>query len=253
MAVKGLEVFGAWFSEHRDKYVLIGGAAAQSIMGLEDLAFRATKDLDVVLVVEALTPAFGELFWDFVRTGGYTVWEVGDTGQPTFYRFTKPTDATFPVMLELFAREPDLLKPLQGGHLTPIPFDEAVVSLSAILLDDAYYDFIIEGRREVDGVPMIGEDRLIPLKALAWLELSERRDAGEEIDSRNVRKHFNDVMRLSGLLTEDSKITVSGKVADDMKRFLDAAIDVEVDLKPLGFKRASLPDLLSRIGKAFGL
>ena len=68
-----------------------------------------------------------------------------------------------------------------------------------------------------------------------------------------MRKHFNDVMRLSGLLTEDSKITVSGKVADDMKRFLDAAIDVEVDLKPLGFKRASLPDLLSRIGKAFGL
>jgi hypothetical protein len=253
MAVKGLGVFGAWFGEHRDKYVLIGGAAAQSIMAAEDLEFRATKDLDVVLIVEALTPAFGELFWDFVRAGGYAMREVGDTVQPTYYRFTKPTDDTFPVMVELFAREPDLLRPIQGGHLTPIPFDEAVSSLSAILLDDAYYNFIIEGRREIDGVPMIGEDRLIPLKALAWLELSARLKAGEKIDSRNVRKHLNDVLRLSALLTEDSTIALPGKVADDMRRFLAAAVIVEVDLNALGYKRVLLPELLGRIGNAFGL
>lgn len=253
MAVKGLDVFGSWFAGHRDKYVLIGGAAAQSIMAADGLEFRATKDLDIVLVVEALTPSFGELFWEFVQAGGYAVWEVGDTGQPTFYRFTKPTDDTFPVMVELFARKPDLIKPIQGGHLAPIPFDEAVASLSAILLDDAYYDFIIEGRRVIGGVPMIGEDRLIPLKALAWLELSARHEAGEQVDSRNVRKHFNDVLRLSGLLSEDSSIAVSGKVADDMKRFLAAATAVEGDLRALGHKRMSLPELLGRIGKAFGL
>ncbi|MCC8685655.1 hypothetical protein ABFU27_15685 [Xanthomonas campestris pv. raphani] len=253
MAIKGLDVFGAWFAGHRDKYVLIGGAAAQSIMAADGLEFRATKDLDVVLVVEALTPEFGELFWEFVRAGGYVVRETGDTGRPTFYRFTRPADDTFPVMVELFAREPDLLKPIQDGHLTPIPFDEAVSSLSAILLDGAYYDFIIEGRREVAGVPMIAEDRLIPLKALAWLELSSRREAGEEIDSRNVRKHLNDVLRLSGLLTEDSVIHVSGKIAEDMRRFLVVAVDTDVDLKALGFNRASLPELLRRIATAFGL
>lgn len=253
MAVKGLDVFGTWFAEHRDKYVLIGGAAAQSIMAADGLEFRATKDLDVVLVVEALTPQFGELFWDFVRAGGYVLWETGDTGRPTFYRFTKPADDTFPVMVELFARKPDLLKPIEDGHLTPIPFDEAVSSLSAILLDDAYYDFIIEGRREVDGVPMIAEDRLIPLKALAWLELSSRREAGEQIDSRNVRKHLYDVLRLSGLLTEDSAIAVAGRVAEDMRRFLAAAIDADVNLKALGFNRTSLPELLGRIATAFGL
>jgi hypothetical protein len=253
MAVRGLDVFGTWFAEHRDKYVLIGGAAAQSIMAADGLQFRATKDLDVVLVVEALTPEFGMLFWDFVRTGGYAVWEFGDSGQPTFYRFTKPTDDTFPVMVELFARTPDLLKPIEGGHLTPIPFDEAVSSLSAILLDDAYYDFILAGRREIDGVPMIGEDRLIPLKALAWLELTARREADEQVDSRNVRKHLNDVLRLSALLTEDSSIAVTGRVADDIKRFLAAAKDVEIDLDALGLKRTSLGELLGRIGKAFGL
>ncbi len=253
MAVKGLDVFGAWFTEHRENYVLIGGAAAQSIMAFEDLEFRATKDLDVVLVVEALTPEFGEMFWDFIRAGGYAMWEFGDTGQPTFYRFTRPTNDTFPFMVELFAREPDLIKPVEGGHLTPLPFDEGVSSLSAILLDDAYYDFILAGRREIEGVSMIGEDRLIPLKAVAWLELSARRDAGEKIDSRNVSKHLNDVFRLSGLLTEDSAIVVSGKVADDMKRFLEKAINVEVNLKDLGYKRIMPVELLGRIAKAFGL
>jgi hypothetical protein len=40
-----------------------------------------------------------------------------------------------------------------GAHLTPIPIDEAVASLSAILMDEDYYDFVISGRRNVDGLP----------------------------------------------------------------------------------------------------
>lgn len=254
MAVRGLEVFGKWFADHRDKYVLIGGAAAQTIMAEEGQEFRATKDLDVVLVVEALTPEFGALFWGFVKAGGYNVWEVGEAEKPTFYRFTKPTDDTFPIMVELFARQPNLLKPIEGGHLVPVPFDEGVSSLSAILLDDEYYEFILAGRTEVDDVPMIGEDRLIPLKALAWMDLSERRAKGEKIDDKNVRKHFNDVLRLSGLLTADSAIAVTGKVAEDMRRFLDKVAAAEVDLSSLGYRKGTkLDELLGRIGKAFGL
>jgi hypothetical protein len=37
------------------------------------LAFRATKDLDIVLYVEALDAEFVRAFWDFVRGGGYEV------------------------------------------------------------------------------------------------------------------------------------------------------------------------------------
>lgn len=253
MAVKGLDVFGNWFAEHRDKYILIGGAAAQSVMTAAGAEFRATKDLDVVLVVEALTPAFGELFWEFVRAGGYAVWEVGEGETPRFYRFTKPTEETFPVMVELFARMPDLLQPREGMHLVPIPFDESVSSLSAILLDDEYYAFIVNGRKEIEGIPMIGEDRLIPLKAIAWLELGSRQKGGDKIDSRTIRKHFNDVLRLAGLLTENTVINVSGKVADDMRSFISAAHTQDVDMKDLGFKRVTLSDLLDRISKAYEL
>jgi hypothetical protein len=76
--------------------------------------------------------------------------------------------------------------------------------LSAILLDDAYYEFILAGRREVDGLPWVGEDRLIPLKASAWLDLGERQAKGEPIDTKNIRKHANDVLRLSQLLAPDT-------------------------------------------------
>lgn len=70
-------------------------------------------------------------------------------------------------MVELFSRAPVGLLPVEGSQLTPIPLDEAVSSLSAILLDAAYYDFIMVGRRVLGGLPWVGADRLIPLKAVA--------------------------------------------------------------------------------------
>ena len=56
-------------------------------------------------------------------------------------------------MVELFARAPAGLQPAEGSQLTPIPLDEAVSSLSAILLDDTYYALIIAGRRELVACP----------------------------------------------------------------------------------------------------
>jgi hypothetical protein len=165
--VRGLDTFRQWFAKHVDEYVLIGGTAATLAMENAGLPFRATKDLDVVLHVEALTSAFGETFWRFIKAGGYEIRQASDTGKPIFYRFQKPADESFPVMIELFARVPDALRPIEHGQLTPIPLGEAISSLSAILLDDDYYGFIMSGRREVEGLPWVGEDRLIPLIAMS--------------------------------------------------------------------------------------
>jgi hypothetical protein len=100
-------------------------------------------------------------------------------------------------MLELFCKAPDGIKLAEGNHLTPIPIDEVAASLSSILLDDVYYNFILAGRKEVDGLPWVGEDRLIPLKASSWLDLGDRHATVEAVDSKSVRKHANDVLRLS--------------------------------------------------------
>lgn len=63
--VKGLDVFRDHFAGHADQFVLIGGTAATLAMEDAGLAFRATKDLDIVLHIEALTPDFGVTFWSF--------------------------------------------------------------------------------------------------------------------------------------------------------------------------------------------
>lgn len=252
--VKGLEVFRHWFKDYPDQYVLIGGTAASLAMEEAGLEFRATKDLDVVLHVEALTPAFGDTFWKFIEAGGYEIRQAGDAGKPVFYRFQKPKDGSFPFMVELFARAPDVLRPIQGGHLTPIPIDEAVSSLSAILLDDSYYAFIMEGRRDLDGLQLVGHDRLIPLKAVAWLELTARKEQGDQIDAKNIRKHANDVLRLSQLLAADTRVEVDGKIANDLSRFSDAAAaDTSLDPKALGLGNTPLTDLLARLAQAYGL
>ena len=128
-------IFREHFRNYADRYVLIGGAACDIAMTGAGLAFRATKDLDIVLFVEALDAAFVQAFWEFVRMGGYEVQEKS-TGEKQFYRFQKPTNANYPFMLELFSRQPDVLQVADGSHLTPLPVEEDVSSLSAILLDN---------------------------------------------------------------------------------------------------------------------
>jgi hypothetical protein len=251
--VRGLELFRQFFAAHAHQYVLIGGTAATLALEAGGLPFRATKDLDVVLQVEALDAAFGEAFWRFVEAGRYETRQVSATGRPNYYRFQKPGDEQYPAMIELFCRAPGGMTLAAGSHLTPVPIDEAVASLSAILLDDDYYEFVLSGRRESDGLSWVGEDRLIPLKAVAWLDLKARLASGESVDARSVRKHAQDVLRLAQLLTPDSRIIVTEKIGRDLGRFLEALAGGDtIDLRALGLPR-TLGEISARIRLAYGL
>ena len=97
-------------------------------------------------------------------------------------------------MIELFSR--NYLPIPEGYHLTPVPAGEDISSLSAILLGDDYFGYIVGSRIMIDGVPTVPVQCLIPLKARAYLDLATRRDGGEQIDSRKISKHRNDVFRL---------------------------------------------------------
>jgi hypothetical protein len=141
--LKGLDAFKAHFEGFAHNYVLIGGAACEIVMEEVGLDFRATKDLDIVILVEALDAAFGERFWAFVEAGGYQQRERS-SGKKEFYRFQRPSNGDYPAMLELFARAPDAITPAADSMLTPLPVDEDIASLSAILLDDVYYHALVE-------------------------------------------------------------------------------------------------------------
>ncbi|AGZ38062.1 hypothetical protein CMV24_18975 [Pseudomonas plecoglossicida] len=250
VSVKGLDIFGRHFRDFRDSYVLIGGVA--SALAMEDAgeSFRATKDLDIVLVIEALDSHFVNRFWEFIKAGGYEIKQRGGD-RPVFYRFQNPADETYPVMIELFSRAPDGLEHEENATLTPIPTDESVSSLSAILLDEDYYTLLRSGRHQSEELTYISADRLIPFKAKAWLDLSQRKANGEAVDSKNVRKHRNDVLALAGLLTGEV-IELPASITADMALFLERLAVEEIDFKALKI-RGDLKTIIGRIAESFGL
>jgi len=250
--VKGLDIFRNHFRGYTDRFILIGGTACDLAMEEASLPFRATKDLDIVLCIEILDRAFVETFWDFIRLGRYQIQEKA-SGKKQFYRFTKPADESFPYMLELFSRKPDALSIADESHLTPLPTEEEIASLSAILLDDGYYFFIIQGKKEMDGLPVIGADRLIPLKAKAWLDLNQRKQQGEEIDSRNIRKHKNDVFRLYQIAEPGNLISLPENIAKDLQLFFSLMPSEEIDLKSLGLGSTTIESIIAELKRMYGL
>jgi hypothetical protein len=249
--VRGLERFRDAFAAHAHQYALIGGTACDLLLAQVDLPFRATKDLDIVLMSEMLDSSFARTFWGFIRAGRYKVAE-STGGTPRFYRFSAPQDADFPSMMELFSTRPERLPASSGQSLTTIPLEEPMSSLSAILVDQTYYAFLKDGVRLVDGVSVVGPEHLVPLKARAWLDLKEREASGHRIDGKDIRKHRNDVFRLYQIVDPAPLKQTPPVVAADMGRFLAEVREETIDLKSLGIARTSLDEVLAQLGRIYG-
>lgn len=215
--VRGLDTFRKYFVGFEDQYVLIGGAACDILFTSNEAQFRATRDLDMVLIVEALTAQFGEKFWEFIKAGNYRN-KASNLGKPQFYRFDKPEMEDYPKMIELFLRTDYTLK--GDRDITPIHVDDAVSSLSAILLNDDYYQTLLAGRVVVNGLSVLKPEYLILFKAKAYLDLKARKESGESIDSRDVKKHKNDIMRILAEFVLESPEELPEMVRFDMEMFL---------------------------------
>lgn len=244
--VKGLDRFRNHFREYTDQFVLIGGTACDLVMSEAGAAFRATKDLDIVLLIESLTPDFGRIFWEFIRNGGYQARER-ETGGTQYYRFSKPQKPDYPGLLELFSRAPDSLDLPDGSILTSIPIGEDVSRMSAILLDDTYYEFLKSGRRVIHGIPIVGTEFLMALKAKAWLELSDRRERGESVDSGDILKHKRDIFRLVQIVDPEISVSTPEIILKDLERFLSFMVTEGVDLQTLGIRESSLGEAIDSI------
>lgn len=250
--VRGMERFLGHFSDYTDRYVLIGGAAVDMLMDRAGIDFRLTKDFDVVLLVESLDAEFGRAFWEFIVAGGYEHLHRS-TGTPCFYRFDKPTDSSFPYMIELFARRDGLIELPSEAVIGPLPVAEEVPSLSAIMIDDDYYGFVCDGARVIGGAPLLGATHLIPLKARAWLDLTDRRGRGEDIQSDSIKKHRADVVRLYQLLRPDEQVPLPPRIAEDLEAFLARAFAGGYDPSSVGVSRTTIEEVVSTLRDVFRL
>ncbi len=251
--VRGLDRFAEHFAGFEDRYALIGGTAVFVALDASGLQFRATKDLDIVICVEALDTEFAAAFWEFVEAGNYENRQKS-TGKRLFYRFYGPEDESYPEMLELFSRVPEWVELDDDAHLTPIPLEAELASLSAILLDDDYYGLIMEGREvTANGLAVLPPNLLIPLKAKAWLDLTDRKRVGATVDDFDIKKHRNDVVRLTQLLVPSETVDLPASVRDHMTRFVAEALNSGAEPKVLGVAGASLEDIRTVLRSAYGL
>lgn len=230
--IKGLEVFKQHFTGMANNFILIGGAACDMQFSRLAVGFRTTRDLDIVLCVESLSAEFAQAFWKFITAGQYQIQEKAN-GTKHFYRFRHPVSADFPEMIELFSRHPDAIIPAAGSQLTPLPMPDEISSLSAILLDDDYYSFITTHYDLVEGLAVLSPEALLVLKAKAWMDLKQRRSNGEHVDSKDISKHKNDILRLTDILYDDMVLALPQTLSEEMKQFLRQMSKEKMDIKNL--------------------
>jgi len=253
--VRGLDSFIAYFKAFPDNYLIIGGTARDIIM--EDAGFepKGTKDIDMILVVEALTTEFVMQFWQFVLDGNYEHQEKSSS-KPQYYRFYNPENKAFPDMIELFSRRPEAVLLNEPAHLTPIPVEAELASLSAILLSDDYYNYILTHSYIENEVHLANTESLICLKARAFNDMTARKAQGENIDSKKIQKHKGDIFRLAVTLTTADVFELPQTLKSDLQKFVAATADNMPGkelFKALGLGTIDPQDVLNQILKSFQL
>lgn len=138
------------------------------------------------------------------------------------------------------------------GHLTPIAAGEEASSLSGILLDQDYYDFVMANRREVEGVTILEPIALMVLKAIAWLDLTEKKEAGDRhAYSKDIGKHKNDIARIAATVgVRDYGLPVL--IKEKLRSFMARYADVDIGVSALGVP-VSDDEIKRRLAICFGL
>ena len=229
--VEGLNSFKEKFKDYTDCYTVIGGTACEILMTQTALQFRETRDIDMVLIVEEKFPDFAKLFWDYIKEGEYKCgWKNSE--KMHFYRFTQPK-AGYPLQIELFSRNPAHRFDQDSG-IIPVHIQDDVSSLSAILLDEDYYNLMMEGRIIVNGLPVLDPAYLIIFKMYAFMNLETAKQQGTFVKERDYKKHKHDVFRLMQIVNRNKRILLVPQVKQMVVSFCDFIKDVDIPYKRLG-------------------
>lgn len=215
--VSGIETFKSWFAGYETRFVIIGGTACNFIYSEYGAPQRATHDIDMVIVAEAFDREFFERFISFVEAGSYQ--HKGKADRYELYRFERPRDVTFPPKVELLSRRPEYLSDIEArlGRFQTI---EGEGSLSAILLDDEYYELLEDGIVEISGLPVLSLEYLPVFKVHAWANLTDDKAAGIRVQSDEINKHRRDVLRLCSLLAPGRRVKLSSSIRLEIERFV---------------------------------
>lgn len=222
--VAGLDIFRERFARFSDNFVIIGGTACYEILSGTEMHPRATMDIDIVIIVENMTSEFARAFWAFIAEGGYRPGIRKDkNNEPKYvlYSFDQGR-AGYPVKVELLSRHNEIFT--SAVHTEPLPINGDVSSLSTIILDEPYYNLTVRNSFVSDGLRFAAPLALMALKARAYLNLIADREAGKKINTKDILKHRNDVLKLTATLTVTDRAIVDTEIADTIRNFADVLL-----------------------------
>lgn len=222
--VGGLDKFREAFANFTDNFVIIGGTACDEVLSGTIMRPRPTLDIDIIVIVENMTPEFANTFWKFISEGGYRPGvrkNNDDTPKYVLYSFENGA-VGYPVKIELLSRHNQVFT--KAAHTEPLPIDGEVSSLSAIILDEPYYNLTVRNSFISKGLRYASPMALAALKARAYLNLLAERDAGHHINSKDILKHRNDVLKLTATMTLGQTAEVGQEVIDTINEFVNGLL-----------------------------
>lgn len=251
--VRGLELFRERLGRFSDTFIVIGGTACD--LALEDAGgFRATKDIDMIIITERVSEDFATALHAFLREGDYACYVTKDR-RPHYYRFRAPKGSAYPYQIEMLSHS---LLPDPDARFTPISLSETIRSLSAIVLDPVYYEFAKAHCDHTHGVPILTTEALIVFKSVAYLNLLADKDREPEaIRTEDVHKHRNDVFRLMGAIRDDQRVELPETIQRRLIEFADRMAETNPEwpdiIAAVGPLATSPTVYLARYRELFGL
>jgi hypothetical protein len=109
------------------------------------------------------------------------------------------------------------------------------------LLEDDYFKLIKLTMQKIKGLPVASTEVVMALKCRAFNDLTDRKAAGDPTaNADEIRKHRNDILRLSQALPQQSRVRLEGLPETHMRRFLAEIAKMSVlELRQL-FKQFSV-------------
>lgn len=209
----GLNHFEEYFKDFRESYVVVGGFA--TLMHLEKQLEghgKVTQDIDLVLLTTA-SIEMAQKIKAYVREGEYTI-QKGEKDNFSYYRFVNPKVENFAKEIELFAVKDQALLLGEGQRIIPVDPEEGLYSLSAIMLDNEYFEMIKNNIDNSNRVPCTNTLATIMLKISAFYDLKSRGDD-------KWKKHRRDILKLVLLLTGEEQLELKGRMVEDVEMFME--------------------------------
>lgn len=212
----GLEFLSDYMKDYQSEYILIGGNACALNFNNEGVEFRATVDLDIVLIIESTGDEFFRRLINYLVDNDYEGKKFnGPNGEMTggsAYRFTLPEEKKgkeHPTQIELFSKKPDYFDPEKVKndrlHITPIETAMGISNFSAILLDDELYDFIQKSKITIQDISTVSLECLFGIKSIAWHSNQKLFDENKDIKPENIFKHPSDMLQIVSII--DPQVT----------------------------------------------